>query len=424
MSLKSCFHFFLILLVIVGFMTNCAPVGEIEDDLDLGALNRSAHGLSRSPWQQHNGGGVIPFGFIAPSHGHPAEYNFAAIPSAFNPGWSSAPDGDLINYSLPQSILCGVAGCRQAGDFTYFQTFVDIPSHVMVTTFTIQFSGLDDGARVTIFNSSHPSGIVVPGSYVFLGGSGTANLSSLVVSGEVNRIVVTHVDDCCSQSYLRSAKVVLNGKPIPANRPPIANAGPDRLYYVCIPQYLKVMLDGSGSYDPDGDALTYLWKKDGIIISTDPKPIVKLGPGYHKFDLMVKDGKLYSKIDSVIIKVISCPRYPLEFTPKEIDRERPPKKVKATLLIPYPYYNLEDIDLNYRMKLYFKGGSIKAIGTTKLLFGEITDYKYIKVVGYFYSKDILAITSGYGPMKGIAGVKLTNGKTIIGIQKLIINKYP
>jgi len=105
--------------------------------------------------------------------------------------------------------------CMAYGDFTYFQTFVNIPSHVEVTTFTITFQGMDDGSRVTIFNSKYPDGFVIPGSYVYLGGSGTTNLASYVVSGEVNRVVITQVDDCCCENYLREARVVLNGQEVP-----------------------------------------------------------------------------------------------------------------------------------------------------------------------------------------------------------------
>ena len=98
------------------------------------------------------------------------------------------------------------------GDFTYFQTFVNVPSNVQVTTFTITFSGMDDGSRVTIFNSAYPGGLVIPGSYVYLGGSGTTNLAAYVKAGELNRVVITQVDDCCVENHLQSAAVVLNGE--------------------------------------------------------------------------------------------------------------------------------------------------------------------------------------------------------------------
>ncbi len=45
--------------------------------------------------------------------------------------------------------------------------------------------------------------------------------------------------------------------PPPANRPPVALAGPDRM--VDLAQSRTIYLDGTASYDPDGDALAYQW---------------------------------------------------------------------------------------------------------------------------------------------------------------------
>jgi FlgD Ig-like domain len=167
---------------------------------------------TRTPWEMNLGEGIVAFGFTAPRHGDSTEYQFATIPTPNDPNWGPAPDPNIINFSLPISTLCGMVNCLEGGDFTYFRTFVDIPANVVVTQFTISTSGVDDGTRVTIFNSKFPNGKVVPGSYVYLGGSGTTNLKDLVMSGEINTVIMTHIDDCCSQSFLNRAQVVLNGE--------------------------------------------------------------------------------------------------------------------------------------------------------------------------------------------------------------------
>jgi hypothetical protein len=179
--------------------------------LFLSAVLSAAWGQTRTGWQMNDGEGVIDFGFTASQHGETNEYALAKIPPANDSGWIPAPNADTIGFSRP-STLCGRSpDCMTAGDFTYFQTFVNIPSNVLVTTFTISFDGIDDGVRVTVFNSNHTNGVVVEGSYVFLGGDGTADLADLVKAGETNRVVVTHVDDCCDSSDLNTAQVVLNG---------------------------------------------------------------------------------------------------------------------------------------------------------------------------------------------------------------------
>jgi hypothetical protein len=196
----------------LGWLTlSAALLGCARGDDRLG-VKQSA--LTRTPWQINLGEGLVAFPTPAPSHGAVAEYDVATIPEATDLGWGPAPDENVIGFDDTPSSLCGVAACFSAGQFTYFQTFVEVPDNVVVTTFTIAFSGIDDGTRTTIFNSDHPGGAVVPGSFVFLGGTGTADLAALVKSGDVNRVVVTHVDDCCVGSTLRSAVVVLNGQTV------------------------------------------------------------------------------------------------------------------------------------------------------------------------------------------------------------------
>ncbi|MDY7230969.1 DUF5011 domain-containing protein [Hyalangium rubrum] len=184
----------------------------------LSALPAAAQ--SRTPWQMHNGNevtasnprGLVQFNCAPSRHGDICEYNVSSIPAASDPDWAAAPNGETIAFDIPSRVCQAPVSCMAYGDFTYFQSFVSVPSNVQVTTFTIAFNGMDDGSRVTIFNSHHPGGLVIPGSYVYLGGSGTANLASYVVPGEINRVVITQVDDCCSENRLHSAAVVLNGE--------------------------------------------------------------------------------------------------------------------------------------------------------------------------------------------------------------------
>jgi hypothetical protein len=181
---------------------------------------------TRSPWQMHDGLEVTlanPLGLVAFScapaiHGDICEYDVATVPPEADAGWGPAPDPDIIGFSIPSRVCQAPVGCMAYGDFTYFQTLVSVPANVVVTTFTIAFSGMDDGSRVTIFNSAYPAGLVVPGSYVYLGGSGTTDLSSYVAPGETHRVVITQVDDCCSANNLHSAVVVLNGEIVTATK--------------------------------------------------------------------------------------------------------------------------------------------------------------------------------------------------------------
>lgn len=173
-----------------------------------------AQSVSRTPWEMNRGLGWSYLGFTLSFHGENSAYVNAVIPPTTDPNWEPAPNPETIGFS-EASILPG--NCLSSVDYTYFQTFVTVPLNTTVTTFTIAFSGIDDGGRVTIFNSDYPSGIVVPGSYVYLGGTGTSDLASYIVTGE-NRVVVTQVDDCPVGNNLQSANVVLNGQTI---TPPI-----------------------------------------------------------------------------------------------------------------------------------------------------------------------------------------------------------
>jgi hypothetical protein len=91
------------------------------------------------------------------------------------------------------------------------------------------------------------------------------------------------------------------------NKPPVALAGRDTI--IILPQD-NVMLDGSSSYDQDGNISEYVWSKiagPAIFIinnATAAKTIVKnLNPGTYQFELKVKDNGALSASDTVMITV-------------------------------------------------------------------------------------------------------------------------
>lgn len=100
------------------------------------------------------------------------------------------------------------------------------------------------------------------------------------------------------------------------NIAPEVNAGPD-LNFV---EGSSVSLDGSASFDPDGDALSYSWKSlDAIVLfntaSVNPSlilPQVTVNTSY-RFTLVVNDGALNSGTDTVTVTSIQVNKKPVAY---------------------------------------------------------------------------------------------------------------
>ena len=97
-----------------------------------------------------------------------------------------------------------------------------------------------------------------------------------------------------------------------ANAPPIADAGPDQSVFLGP----AVVLDGSGSYDPDGDAITYAWtflsRPAGSTATLTGATTVNPSfwpdrKGPYQLQLIVNDGALDSVPDTVVITVQNRP---------------------------------------------------------------------------------------------------------------------
>jgi len=90
------------------------------------------------------------------------------------------------------------------------------------------------------------------------------------------------------------------------NNPPVANAGPDQVTTV-----EEIQLDGSYSYDPDGDPITYSWRVIGngqaqILDPSSVRPRVRLSSGWgsYTFELTVTDDKQASSRATVRVNFV------------------------------------------------------------------------------------------------------------------------
>ncbi|MFC1795218.1 hypothetical protein ACFL3Q_16735 [Planctomycetota bacterium] len=95
---------------------------------------------------------------------------------------------------------------------------------------------------------------------------------------------------------------------IPLGSAPIANAGEDQTVLVGTGETAEATLDGSASWDPDGDGLLYKWtwtinaetyKTEGA------NPTITLPVGEHIIEMIVNDGQADSQPDHVVIEVLT-----------------------------------------------------------------------------------------------------------------------
>lgn len=132
----------------------------------------------------------------------------------------------------------------------------------------------------------------------------TTNATEVVITGvgnvPVNGSVVVRPTSAVSYSLVAYGKrsqatalVLVKQDPSFVNRPPVAIPGPDRVV-----QNEDVNLDGSKSYDPDGDPITFSWRYLGdnpeVMVINPTSAVAKAwmpGPGVFTFQLTVTDTK-------------------------------------------------------------------------------------------------------------------------------------
>ncbi len=112
------------------------------------------------------------------------------------------------------------------------------------------------------------------------------------------------------QRVTQTLTITVNSPPAP-NRPPVASAGQG-----FSTAFRDVVLDGSASIDPDGDAITYAWVSVGgtatVLDPTSVRTRATLGatPGEYAFELTVTDSKGASTKTNVVVRLTPPPAAP------------------------------------------------------------------------------------------------------------------
>lgn len=91
----------------------------------------------------------------------------------------------------------------------------------------------------------------------------------------------------------------------PGDNVPVADAGPDQTRNPGV----TVKLNGSNSWDPNGDPLSYLWKQESgpaVVLDGATKAVCRFDgvePGEYVFSLTVSDGKVWSAPDQIKVRI-------------------------------------------------------------------------------------------------------------------------
>ena len=250
-----------------------------------------------------------------------------------NGSGSYDPDGSITQYLWTWSggSATGVTptvnfavGTRTVSLIVFDGTdYSDVDTVVITVTKTNQKPIANAGPDQTVTTTGSTANVTLDGSgsydpdgtismyiWTWSGGSATG------VSPTVNLAVGTHtisliVYDGAAYSNADYVTITVTQ----TNQKPVADAGSDQT--VALPTgstTASVTLDGSGSYDPEGASLSYIWTYvvGSVTYSkTGVSPTISLPVGSYTIQLVVYDGTQWSSVDTVVITVVQVNQKPI-----------------------------------------------------------------------------------------------------------------
>jgi hypothetical protein len=182
------------------------------------------------------------------------------------------------------------------------------------------------GVQAAVFRGSNTwsAELAIPDTLL----GGWAHPAGLVLHlRDLNNVIVHTWPDSASTASPQTWAPALFGVAPPAtNRPPVAVARAPRAQTISAPQL--VVLDGTASFDPDGQPLTYLWTQlaGPVVTLSDPASaspsftwVPTGGPTEFQFRLVVNDGQLDSQNADVDFTIYSVALNPQPLPPAQVD---------------------------------------------------------------------------------------------------------
>jgi hypothetical protein len=207
------------------------------------------------------------------------------------------------------------------------------------------------------------------------------------------------------------------------NQTPVAVAGPDQTVYAWIDGIADVNLDGSASYDDDGDELTYHWSwqiGSSIYEANGVSPTIELPVGVHTIELIVNDGTDDSEPNYTTVTVIGPLEADLRIMPRVINRKSGGRFIIAWLYLP-DGITKDDIDDAYPLTMY--PGGIEA--ARKVILTSMLKHRLcIDVLAFFDRQNLLdAVGEDERVWLDVVG-KLTTGQYFFGHCQILITCPP
>jgi hypothetical protein len=195
----------------------------------------------------------------------------------------------------------------------------------------------------------------------------------------------------------------------PANRPPVADPGPDRVAYAGLDGTATVTFDGSKSSDPDGDALSYTWALvlgGNAYLSNGVTLTLQLPVGVYTIQLMVNDGRLNSQPVQVTVTVVAPLECQMKIAPSAINLGANGPHILARIQFPQ---SITGADVQSGEPLQTYPGGIQAMR----LWTDAGRGNQVSLFAFF-GKDALSGVTHNGPTELTVTGKLRSGQVFFG----------